>query len=297
MAKRIFLFLILNFLVITVITLIFSIFNIGQYTTAYGIDLTQLAIFCLVWGMVGSLISLWMSRWMAKSAMGVQLVSPDTRDPGARELVQIVARLAEAANLPMPEVGVYPSDEVNAFATGPSKSRSLVAVSSGLLRRMRHEEVEGVLGHEMSHIANGDMVTMTLLQGVVNAFVMFLARVVVFAIDQFLRDRDRGRGLGFFGQIVLIMIFQSVFMSLGMIVVAWFSRLREFRADAGSAALAGREKMIAALEALKGATELIDPREERALATLKISGRSRMMRLYATHPPLDERIERLKTFA
>jgi heat shock protein HtpX len=201
MAKRIGLFLLTNLLVILVVTIIFQVFGIGRYTTQYGIDYGQLMVFCLVWGMAGALISLAMSRWTAKMFMKVQLIDPSTPDPHARELVQTVSRLAEAANIPMPEVGIYPSNEVNAFATGPSKSRSLVAVSAGLLQRMRREEVEGVLGHEIAHIANGDMVTMTLLQGVINAFVMFLARVIAFGIDQAMRDRSNGRGgLGFMGQ-------------------------------------------------------------------------------------------------
>jgi len=296
MAKRIGLFLLTNLLVILVATIIFQVFGIGRYTTQYGIDYGQLMVFCLVWGMAGALISLAMSRWTAKMFMKVQLIDPSTPDPHARELVQTVSRLAEAAGIPMPEVGIYPSDEVNAFATGPSKSRSLVAVSAGLLQRMRREEVEGVLGHEIAHIANGDMVTMTLLQGVINAFVMFLARVIAFGIDQAMRDRSNGRGgLGFMGQFVVIMLLQTVFMALGMIVIAAFSRYREYRADAGSARLGGREKMISALEALKGTVELVETKSDRSVATMKIAGGG-LKSLWATHPPLDERIERLRSF-
>ncbi|MBW2712635.1 MAG: protease HtpX [Deltaproteobacteria bacterium] len=295
MAKRIGLFLLTNLLVILVVTAIFQIFGIGRYTTQHGIDYPQLMIFCLVWGMAGSFISLAMSRWIAKKFMKVQLIDPDTSDPRAREMLQTVGRLAEAANIPMPEVGVYPSDEVNAFATGPSKSRSLVAVSMGMLQRMRREEVEGVLGHEIAHIANGDMVTMTLLQGVINAFVMFMARVIAFGIDQALKDRNNGRGLGFMGQFAVIMVLQTVFMALGMIVIAAFSRYREYRADAGSARLAGREKMISALEALKGTVELVETQSDRSVATMKIAGGG-FKSLWATHPPLDERIERLRNF-
>jgi heat shock protein HtpX len=296
MAKRIGLFLLTNLLVILVVTIIFQVFGIGRYTTQYGIDYGQLMVFCLVWGMAGALISLAMSRWIAKMFMKVQLIDPSTPDPHARELMQTVSRLAEAAGIPMPEVGIYPSDEVNAFATGPSKSRSLVAVSAGLLQRMRREEVEGVLGHEIAHIANGDMVTMALLQGVINAFVMFLARVIAFGIDQALRDRGNGRGgLGFMGQFVVIMLLQTVFMALGMIVIAAFSRYREYRADAGSARLGGREKMISALEALKGTVELVETKSDRSVATMKIAGGG-LKSLWATHPPLDERIERLRSF-
>ncbi len=295
MAKRVGLFLLTNLLVILVVTAIFQIFGIGRYTTQHGIDYPQLMIFCLVWGLAGSFISLAMSRWIAKKFMKVQLIDSSTSDPHAREILQTVGRLADAANIPMPEVGVYPSDEVNAFATGPSKSRSLVAVSMGMLQRMRRDEVEGVLGHEIAHIANGDMVTMTLLQGVINAFVMFLARVIAFGIDQALKDRNNGRGLGFMGQFAVIMILQTVFMALGMIVIAKFSRYREYRADAGSARLAGREKMISALEALKGTAELVETQSDRSVATMKIAGGG-FKSLWATHPPLDERIERLRSF-
>ncbi len=297
MAKRILLFLLVNFLVISVISVIFYLIGYQGYDVGqYGVDYTGLMIFCLVWGMGGSFVSLAISRWSAKRLMGVQLVEGTTSDPRINNLVQTVGNLSRAAGLPMPEVGIYDSPEVNAFATGPSKKRSLVAVSSGLLGRMRPEEVEGVLGHEIAHIANGDMVTMTLLQGVVNAFVMFLARAVTFAIDQFLRDRNEGGGLGFFAHFMLIMFFQSVFMMFGMIVIAGFSRHREFRADAGSAQLAGREKMIAALQALKGTAELVEPKPERSVATMKIASPGSFMRLYSTHPPLDDRIERLQTF-
>ncbi len=297
MAKRILLFLLTNLLVISVITVIFYLIGYQGYDVSeYGIDYTGLMIFCLVWGMGGSFVSLAISRWSAKRMMRVQLVEGTTSDPRINHLLQTVENLSRAAGLPMPEVGIYDSPEVNAFATGPSKKRSLVAVSSGLLQRMRPAEVEGVLGHEMAHIANGDMVTMTLLQGVVNAFVMFLARVVAFAIDQFLRDRNDGHGLGFFAQYMLIMLFQTIFMMFGMIVIAGFSRHREYRADAGSAQLAGREKMIAALEALKATAELVDPEPERSVATMKIASPGSIMRLYATHPPLEERIQRLQTF-
>jgi heat shock protein HtpX len=189
----------------------------------------------------------------------------------------------------MPEVGVYESPEVNAFATGPSKRKSLVAVSSGLLRTMRRDEVEGVLAHEVAHIRNGDMVTMTLIQGVVNAFVMFLARVIAFAI----RQGSDSRNSYFFSYIVMIVL-EIVFGILGMIVVAWFSRAREFRADAGGAALAGRQNMIAALRRLLQAKELVDTTEP-ALATLKINGkRSTWLMLASTHPPLEDRIRALE---
>src|SRR3954453_14499350 len=187
-AKRIFLFLALNFLVIMTISILLRLFGIGPYITAYGIDYATLFKFCLVWGMGGAFISLALSRIMAKWMMGVHVIDPQTRDPDLQQLLQTVYQLARGAHLSvMPEVGIYDSPEVNAFATGPTKSRALVAVSSGLLSRMNQNEMEGVLGHEISHVANGDMVTMTLLQGVVNAFAMFLSPALAFAISQAMR--------------------------------------------------------------------------------------------------------------
>jgi heat shock protein HtpX len=232
--------------------------------------------------------------------LGVQVIPSDTREPALQELVETVHGLARSAGLPkLPEVGIYESDEVNAFATGPTKSRALVAVSTGLLNRMGNREVSGVLGHEVTHIANGDMVTMTLIQGIINAFVMFLSRVLAFVISQAMRSRDdRDRGGGGL-QFLLVMVFQIVFSILGSIVVCWFSRQREFRADAGGARLAGRETMINALRALG---RLYDPevaaaeaQHAQAFQSLKISGlRGGFMSLFATHPPIEERIARLE---
>jgi heat shock protein HtpX len=219
--------------------------------------------------------------------MGVQVIDPNTHDANARELLNIVYGLARRAQLPkMPEVGIYQSPEVNAFATGPTRSNSLVAVSTGLLNRMDRDQLEGVLGHEITHIANGDMVTMVLIQGVINAIVMILARIVASAIAGERRD----------ARWALVFVLQIVFSFLGMMVVTAFSRYREFRADAGGGKYASREKMISALKALQGTTAAVDS-TARALATLKISGgaRSTFMSLLATHPPLDERIRRLET--
>jgi heat shock protein HtpX len=250
--------------------------------------------------MGGAFISLAMSRVMAKWMMGVKLIPLNTSDPVLRQLVENVHSLAREARLPvMPEVGIYDSPEVNAFATGPSRSRSLVAVSSGLLRRMNASEVKGVLGHEVAHIANGDMVTMTLIQGVVNAFVMFLARVIAFALTSS-RDRDDHREGSSFGSYFLVqMVLEIVFMVLGSMVVSWFSRYREFRADAGGAKLAGASNMIYALEGLRRTFDVVDPVMEAsssaAVQSLKISSRpGGWMRLLSTHPPLEERIARLK---
>jgi heat shock protein HtpX len=288
--KRILLFLATNILVLLTITILVQLLGLNRGLGAYGIDYGQLMLFCLVWGMAGSLISLGLSRVMAKMMMGVRVIDPNTSDPRERALVDTVYSLARGARLPaMPEVGYYDSPEVNAFATGPTKSRALVAVSTGLLQRMNRDEVEGVLGHEITHVANGDMVTMTLLQGVVNAFVLFLARVIAFAITQNMRDENRGAVN--FG---VVLVLQIVLSLLGAMVVAAFSRWREFRADRGGATLAGTPKMIAALERLRRTTELVDTRQE-AVATLKIAGApSRFLALMASHPPLEARIARLQ---
>jgi heat shock protein HtpX len=294
--KRIGLFVAVNVLVMVTISLILNVLGVKPYLTPYGLDYQSLMIFCLVWGMGGAFISLALSRIMAKWMMGVQVVASDNRDPDLRELVQMVHELARSAHLPvMPEVGIYESPEVNAFATGPSKSRSLVAVSSGLLHRMKREELRGVLGHEVAHIANGDMVTMTLIQGVVNAFVMFLARAIAFSLTMVGRkDSEENQGTPFTYYAVQIVL-EIIFMILGSILVARFSRYREFRADMGGARLAGRESMILALESLKRTFESVDPTAQPAIAALKISSRpGGIMKLFSTHPPLEERIERLK---
>ena len=291
-AKRIVLFLITNILVMLTISILVQLLGLNRGFGAHGINYGELMVFCLVWGMGGALISLALSRVMAKRMMGVEVIDPNTRDPQQREIVEMVHNLARSARLPaMPEVGYYNSPEVNAFATGPTKSRALVAVSSGLWERMSRDEVEGVLGHEITHVANGDMVTMTLLQGVVNAFVLFFARIIAFAVSQRVREENRRMV-----QFAIIMVLQIVLSLLGALVVMAFSRWREFRADHGGAQLAGRGKMIAALERLRQNSELVDTRQE-ALATLKIAGApSRMAALFASHPPLEVRIARLQQY-
>lgn len=296
--KRIFLLVAVNILVMVTITLILGLLRVGQYFPQGGLG--GLAVICLVWGFTGAFISLALSRLMAKWMMGVQVIPPETSDPTLRQLVETVHGLARAAGLPkLPEVGIYESDEVNAFATGPTKSRALVAVSSGLLRRMGSNEVEGVLGHEITHVANGDMVTMTLIQGVINSFVLFLSRVLAFVISQAMRSRDDRDSGGGVLQYLLVMLFQIVFSIFGSIVVCWFSRWREFRADAGGARLAGRPNMINALRALQRLHEpdvaAAQAQQHPAFAALKISGqRSGFLALFASHPPLEERIARLE---
>jgi heat shock protein HtpX len=294
--KRIFLLVVVNILVMLTITVVLGLFHVGRYFPQGGLG--SLAIFCLVWGFAGSFISLALSRLMAKWTMGVKVIPPETADPTLSGLVQTVHGLARAAGLPLPELGIYQSDEVNAFATGPTRSRALVAVSTGLLQRMGSREVEGVLGHEVTHIANGDMVTMTLIQGVINSFVLFLSRILAFVVSQALRSRD-DRGGGGAMQFLMSILFQIVFSILGSLVVCWFSRWREFRADAGGARLAGRQNMINALRALQ---RLHDPavlqaeaREHPSFQALKISGSAGgLAHLFASHPPLEERIARLE---
>jgi heat shock protein HtpX len=284
--KRIVLFVLTNILVVLTISILVQILGVGRYLTAQGIDYSSLAALCLIWGMTGSLFSLAISRIMAKMTMGIQVIDRTSSDAW---LVLMVEDLARKAGLPvMPEVGVYESPEVNAFATGPSKRRSLVAFSTGLLRSMNRNEIEGVAGHEIAHIANGDMVTMTLLQGVINAFVMFFARVIAWAIAQNSRDENRQTS-----SYLVTFLLEMVLGVLGMIVVCAFSRYREFRADRGGAQYAGKHDMIAALERLAGNQRQYD--NAPALAAFKISGGPGA--LFATHPPLEKRIEALRRAA
>jgi heat shock protein HtpX len=291
MGKRIFLFILTNLAVVLTLSIVLSILGVGRYVGPGGLDVRALAIFCLVWGMGGAFISLQMSRWIAKRATGMKIVDGHTGNPRADAVYAMIAGLTQKAGLPMPEVGIYDSPEVNAFATGPSKSRALVAVSTGLLGSMRDEEVEGVLAHEVTHISNGDMVTMTLLQGVINAFVMFLARLIAYVIANRGDSRDRGGYNG--GSFLIVMVLQIVLGILGSLITAWYSRQREFRADHGGAMLAGRERMIGALRRLQANHELVDTQHP-ALATLKINGTRGWMVFFSTHPPLEVRIAALE---
>ena len=289
MGKRILLFLLTNLAILVTLSIVLSLLGIGGYIQPDGaINHTALMVFAFLWGMGGAFISLLMSRLIAKRALGVKLVNGQTGHAGLDWLYNTVSRLAQQANLPMPEVGYYESAEVNAFATGPSKKKSLVAVSSGLLGGMRREETEGVLAHELAHVQNGDMVTMTLIQGVVNAFVLYLSRVIAGVVRSAVDERS-ALMIGF-----AVTIFLDIVLGIfGMIIVRWFSRAREFRADAGAATLAGREKMIAALRRLQTTTRLIETAEPE-LATLKINNK-RAMLLFATHPPLEARIAALES--
>ncbi|PWU20581.1 MAG: protease HtpX [Bdellovibrio sp.] len=291
--KRIGFFLVVNILVITTISIFLNV-----VLPLFGIRLdpssmTGLLGFCFVWGFGGAFISLLLSKWMAKSMMGVQIIDTATAGPEARNLVAAVHELARKAGLSkMPEVGVYESPELNAFATGPSRSNSLVAVSSGLLNSMNGAEIEGVLGHEVAHIANGDMVTMTLIQGVVNSFVLFFSRIISRLIASSVDEK-----YSYMVQYLLTILFDIAFSLLGSIVVAYFSRIREYRADQGGARYAGREKMIAGLRHLQRTFDRLEP-DDSSVATLKISSKpAGVMALFSTHPPLQERIERLQKMA
>jgi len=291
--RRIFLFILVNILVITTINILLNVLGVRPYLTERGIDYNSLLVFSLVWGFGGALISLALSGVMAKWMMGVQVIDPE--NPGSNDeswLIQTVRRLSEKAGLNrMPEVGIYDSPEPNAFATGPTKNSALVAVSTGLFRVLEKDEIEGVLGHELTHVVNGDMVTMTLLQGVINAFVLFLSRVISF----FLTQRSDDRRSGYMTQYLVTMLLQVVLSILGSMVVMAFSRWREFRADAGGAKLAGRAKMIDALRALERAQQMPPVAEPQAIAAFKISSRDGWMALFASHPPLEKRIERLQS--
>lgn len=296
MFKRISLFMLTNIAVMVMVTIILQVLGVEPYLQANGINYTSLMIMCGVFGMVGSFISLSISKWSAKRMMGLHMI--EANDPNYSGLVNTVHRLSKAANLPkMPEVAIYQSQEVNAFATGPSKSNSLVAVSTGLLNNMTQDEVEGVLAHEVAHIANGDMVTMALVQGVINAFVMFFAHIAVMLIDNIMRgdDDEGGQGLGFFARYALISLFQMIFGFLGMFVVAFFSRYREYRADSGGASLAGRDKMIAALRRLQTQFDTgVFDKETAEMNSMKISSKGGIMALISTHPDLSDRIKALE---
>ncbi|NRA65802.1 MAG: protease HtpX [Pseudobacteriovorax sp.] len=303
MFKRFAVFAAVNIAIIVTISIVSSIIfralGIDPYYMSGGtLNYESLMVFCFIWGMGGAFISLLLSKKLVKWTMGVKIIDPNTGGQYG-DLVRTVHHLAKSAGLSkMPEVGIYPGQELNAFATGPSRNNSLVAVSEGLLQHMTRDEVEGVLGHEVAHIANGDMVTMTLIQGVVNAFVMFFARIVAFAISQALRgDDEEGQGLGWFAHMAVVILFEILFGILGSMIVAWFSRQREFRADAGGARLAGRSKMEAALQKLRQGIEL-NSEASPSVASLKISSKkSKFLSLLSTHPPLEVRIQKLRTMS
>lgn len=288
--KRISLFILTNIAVLVTISIALAVIQ-----SVFGIRLgggsnLGLLVLCAVWGFGGAFVSLMMSKFIAKMSMGVQIIDANTTDQRTRDVLTMVYNLAKKAGLEkMPEVGIYDSPEINAFATGPSRNNSLVALSSGLLGRMSRDEVEGVIGHELAHIANGDMVTMTLVQGVVNSFVMFFSRILANVISSQMDERGR-HGV----YIMLSIAFDIVFGLLGSMVVAFYSRRREFRADEGGARYAGREKMIAGLRRLQ--TVYDEPQVDAGgMAVLKISNKpAGIFALFSTHPPLEVRIRHLQ---
>lgn len=284
--KRVFLLIATNLAVLLVASIVMSI--LGVNTSTMG----GLLVFAAIFGFGGSFISLAISKWMAKKTMGCEVIV-QPRDGMERWLVDTVARQAQQAGIAMPEVAIYQSPELNAFATGPSKNNSLVAVSSGLLYGMTPDEIEAVLAHEVSHVANGDMVTLTLIQGVVNTFVIFAARVVAGFIDNFISSSDEeGEGLGTFAYMGVVFVLDMLFGILASMIVAYYSRIREFRADEGGARLAGKEKMIAALERLRQGPEM--EAMPASMSAFGINGKRSMTELLMSHPPLEKRIDALR---
>ncbi|MGA8862726.1 MAG: protease HtpX [Gallionella sp.] len=290
--KRIFLFVLTNLAVVFVINITLRLLGVDRWLDqSGGINFSALLVLSAVIGFAGSLVSLALSKWSAKRMVGAQVIDDNTIDPTERWLVDTVRRHAQSAGIGMPEVAVYDAPDVNAFATGWNRNDALVAVSTGLLRNMSREETEAVLGHEISHVANGDMVTLALIQGVVNTFVIFFAKLFGFFVDRVLLKNDGRNGPGI-GAFVAEIAAQLVLGVLASIIVMWFSRQREFRADAGGAHLAGREKMIAALERLKINHEQASLPEK--IAAFGISGGHAFAKIFMTHPPLDERIAALQ---
>ncbi len=287
---RILLFLGTNLAILLMLTLVMRLLGIDSLLEQNGgLNLNALLVMSAVVGFTGSFISLFLSKWMAKTSMGVQVIDQPTT-PTERWLVETVARLADKAGIAMPEVGIFPSPSPNAFATGWNRNDALVAVSVGLLENMTPDEIEAVLGHEIAHVANGDMVTLSLIQGVVNTFVFFLSRVIGHVVDRVILGNREGYGIGYF---ITSLAAEFLLGILAMMIVAWFSRWREFRADAGGAALAGRQKMISALRRLMQAEPEPLPDE---MAAFGIAGRG-LHELFASHPPLEKRIAALQQAA
>ncbi|WP_417597402.1 protease HtpX [Oceanospirillum sp.] len=288
---RIGLFLLTNLAVLVIAGIVLSVLGVGSYKSGGSLNLTSLLIFCGVFGMTGSLISLFMSKTIAKMSTRTQVIDQPRNETEAW-LLQTVAELSQKAGIKMPTVGIFPAMESNAFATGWNRNDALVSVSAGLLQRMSPDEVRAVLAHEIGHVANGDMVTLALIQGVVNTFVMFVTRVVVYAIDQFTANEEGEGGLGWVAEMVLTIVLDILFGILASAVVAWFSRKREFKADHAGATLADRQSMISALQRLK-AESGEESMMKGSMTALAISG-GRMSAMFASHPPLDERIEALQ---
>ena len=288
--KRIALFLIVNIAVLSLIYILLSIFNVRNYIGPYGIDYGQLLIYSAIIGFAGSFISLFLSKWLAKRIYSIVIINQPANQ-SQRWLLERVEFYAKKMSLPIPEIGVYQSSEVNAFATGASKKSALVAFSVGLLETMDKEEADGVIGHEMAHIANGDMVTLALIQGVVNTFVIFLSRVAAYVVGGMLNRGSNRNSLGF-SYFILSFVFQIVFGILASPIVFWFSRQREFKADAMSAYYGSKQKMVSSLKKLQTLHSRVD-KNHPELQCMKISGKD-VASLFSTHPPLSERIKKLE---
>ena len=290
MFKRVALFLITNLAIVFVLSIVLNLLGVGPMLNQQGLDMTSLIVFAAVFGFGGSLISLAISKWTAKRLTGARVITTPASETEVW-LLEVVRRQALKAGINMPEVAIYDAEDVNAFATGMFRNSALVAVSSGLLRAMNRNEAEAVLAHEVSHVVNGDMITLALIQGVVNTFVIVASRLAGYLVDRVVFKTERGHGPGFF---ITSLIAQMVFGILASMVVCWFSRQREFRADAGAAALAGRDKMVSALEKLRQTA--LQPHLPDQMSAFGISGTTGggLKRLFMTHPPLEERIEALK---
>ncbi|MBT3349646.1 protease HtpX [bacterium] len=289
--KRILLFFLVNLAVIALLMTIMSIFHLEPYITPYGLNLSSLAVFSAVIGFAGALISLALSKWIVKKTLKIRIVK-NPQNSAETHLTHVISQIASQAGVRTPEIGIYQSREINAFATGPTQNRALVAVSSTLLEQFSPDELEGVLAHEMTHVTNGDMITMTLLQGVLNTFVIFLARAGAYAI-QSATGRDEIGELAYWGLSIFLEIIFGVF---AMMILMAFSRRREFRADIGGARFSSKRKMISALQKLQKMQNFSrDPKQSTSLHALKISDRQRKrFRFFASHPPLAERIARLE---
>lgn len=282
-------FLITNVAILIVLGIVLRVLGVEPYITPYGLNYQSLLIFSAVFGMGGAFISLALSKWSAKRLTRAQVITEPSNET-ERWLVRTVADLATKSGIGMPEVAVYPSDDMNAFATGMKRNSALVAVSSGMLKRMDKEKVRAVLAHEVAHVKNGDMITLALIQGVVNTFVIFFARIIGYTVDRVILRNERGHGIGFWVTTIIAEIFLAM---LASIIVFWFSRKREYRADSGAAELVGKKPMVGALESLKASIK--QPHLPDQMAAFGISGsrKSGLKALFATHPDLDDRINTL----
>ncbi|MCV2402867.1 protease HtpX [Marinomonas sp. C2222] len=290
---RILLFLLTNLAIMVVAGIVLSVLGVGSYMTSNGLNLTSLLIFCAVFGFVGSFISLFLSKFMAKKGSGAVVIE-QPRNHKEVWLLDTVKELADKSNIGMPEVAIFPSHDANAFATGWNKNAALVAVSSGMLERFSPDEIKAVLAHEVGHIANGDMITLSLIQGVVNTFVMFFARIAAYAVDQFLRRGDDNNQSVGFGYYIATFVFEMLFGVLASMIVMWFSRYREFRADEAGARLAGKHAMISALARLQQEHEQTHMPDSMLAFGIRRGKTPSLGELFSSHPPIEDRIKALQ---